>query len=236
MDIDTPPPARPVSDNTEQATPTQFTSAPQGARVYSVPISEWRQQQAEAIREIPTAKRQARTTTVEPQLKTNLDDLANVEPIGRSVDGGLRNLADLSSTLPFASQPSNSTTSGKPAPSLEIPALPKVPTVPNKWTKSSWHDYVQRFAAYLQHHHQFKRTVVAHFEAREKLAEERMRDVGWLEQAGDGFETYARDAKQDEKVREVWNLAEERHLEAVKGFEGSREQIRRIVGGGGLVD
>lgn len=230
MDIDTPPPARPdVPDATDRSTPNQPTSSEKEARIYSVPVSEWRQQQ-EATREFPHAKRQAQAS-----LKTNLDDLANVEPIARSADGGLKNLADLSSSLPFPSQPSVGT-SAKESRALQIPHLPKVPAVPHKWTKASWPEYAQRFAAYLEAHHKFMRIMLAHFEAREKVAEVRMKDRGWVEAAGDVFEAYAKDVRQDEKVIEVFAMAGERHKDAVENFETCREQIRRIVAGGGLVD
>lgn len=236
MDIDTPPPARPeIPDIIDHSTPTQTTTpTAKEPRGYSYPISEWRQQQ-EAIREHPTAKRQARKSQAEASLKVNLDELANVEPIGPSADGGLKDLADLSSSLPFPSQPSVSA-SAKEAQALQIPPLPKVPVVPHKWTKTSWPEYAQRFAAYLEGHHKFVRQILAHFEAREKVAEVRMKDRGWVEAAGDVFEAYARDVRQDEKVREVFAMAGERHKEAVENFETCREQIRRIVAGGGLVD
>lgn len=239
MDIDTPPPgARPVSNPAEQPTPTSSTKE---ARVYSVPISEWRQQQEEAQQGIPNAKRQARApSTTEAKLKTNLEDLANVEPIGRSAaeGGGLKNLADLSETLPFPSQPSSIGGSAKETSSqaLQIPALPKVPLPPAKWTKSSWSDYAARFAAYLQHHHQFNRGVLKYFEAREKVSEELMGVQGWLESSGGSFEQYVVGVEGDEGMREIWGLEGERHREAVRGFERGREQVRRIVLGGGLVD
>jgi hypothetical protein len=173
-------------------------------------------------------------------LKTNLEDLANVEPIGRSgaEGGGLKNLADLSETLPFPSQPSSIGGGGKETSSqaLQIPALPKVPLPPAKWTKSSWSDYAKRFAAYLQHHHQFNRGVLAHFEAREKVSEELMGVPGWLESNGGRFEQYVVGVEGDEGMREIWALEGERHREAVRGFGVRREQVRRIVLGGGLVD
>ena len=43
-------------------------------------------------------------------------------------------------------------------------------------------------------------------------------------------------AKEDEKVREAWNLGCERHLEAVSLFDGHRERVRNLVATGTLAE
>lgn len=45
-----------------------------------------------------------------------------------------------------------------------------------------------------------------------------------------------RGVKEDEKVREAWKLAWERHGDAIRGFEKVRDLLRKLVVGGSLVD
>ncbi|SMY23197.1 unnamed protein product [Zymoseptoria tritici ST99CH_1A5] len=243
MDIDTPPAAIPVPDT--QPTPTSTKEA----RVYSVPLSTWRQEQGIRFGSPTSKTRQQQPPPSPPTLKTNLDDLSHVEPLARDPTSGLHNLASMSATLPFASQSSSthpSVTSNEPQ-KLQVPPIPVPPTEPANWTKTTWHDYAQRFAAYLVAHHAFNRIILAHFDARERQAEARLQGgMGWLEAVGDssgggdgggglkGFKDYGRALREDEVVRETWNVAGDRHRTAVGEFEGRREQVRRLVERGAL--
>lgn len=234
MDIDTPPP-------THQ--PEQTTSSAKEPRLYSVPKSSWRekaeQQQSGGARKVSGHRKQ----NTEPQLKTNLDDLSHVEPIAQSADG-LKNLADLSSTLPFQSSaiPSRSTQVPEPQ-KLQTPPIPRVPAPPIRLTKASWHTYALSFATYLEAYHAFNKTMLAHFDAREKQAQARLFGGShWLEAIGGdtsssmGFASYWKGVQEDEKVRETWNIGCEKHLEAVQQFDELRERVRKLSLQGALND
>lgn len=239
MDIDTEPPVSSIPPNAEQETATQPTST-KGPRYVSVEPSTWRKQQ-EAEQRSPSAARHSRNAT-EPQLKTNLDDLSHVEPIAKSADG-LKNLADLSSTLPFQSSAAASTSTQSLRPQkLVTPNVPKAPQAPTKLTKQSWHVYALAFGTYLEHFHGFNKTMLAHFDTRQKQADTRMvNGTAWLEATGDptsqmGWGHYLKGVLEDEAVRTVWDLGCERHLEAVKKFQDLRERVRKLVSQGALVD
>jgi hypothetical protein len=46
--------------------------------------------------------------------------------------------------------------------------------------------------------------------------------------------SYAQAVKEDERVREHWNVGCERHGEAIKEFEAVRERVRVVSEGVGL--
>ena len=247
MDIDSTPPAQ----NDEP--PTESEKTAKEARMYAVPPSAWRQQQQPIAdgnrRTSNTAHHALHTSNGSVNLKTNLDDLANVAPLASQSasipDGsnGLKNLADLSSTLPFKSQSSSTLpTQGLEPQTLQMPALPKAPLPPQRLSKASWQAYKTEFAAYLKACHSFQNTMLQHFAARERQDQARMASgTQWLEAIGDsttagGWGKYMQGIKEDEQVRETWLMGCERRAEACKGFQGVRERIKRAVEGGGLVD
>lgn len=234
MDIDTTPP-------TQETAPTSSNEP----RLYAVPKSTWREQaeqkqQTAGARKVSSRHNRQKT---EPSMSTNLDDLSHVEPIAQSATG-LRNLADLSSTLPFqsAATPSRMTQSSEPQ-KLQTPPIPRVPIPPNRLTKVSWHTYALSFATYLEAYHAFIKTMLAHFDAREKQASARLLGgSGWLEAIGGdtssslGFASYWKGVQEDEKVRETWNIGCEKHLEAVRQFDELRERVRKLSLQGALTD
>lgn len=240
MDIDSTPPAQhqdPKPEVAEVATGKE-------PRLYSVPPSSWRQQQQGQAN---GHHRHASRSSADANLNTNLDDLSNVEPMARGANG-LKNLADLSSTLPFQSQPSAAPPTHPLEPqNLHIPPIPKAPEPPQQLTKQSWHAFTQTFGSYLKAYHAFNNTMLQHFLAREHQSQARLAaGTSWLEAAGDtsgvssggpsGFGSYLQGVREDEAVREAWSLGCERHGEACKGFEKLRERVRRLVAAGGLVD
>jgi hypothetical protein len=236
MDIDTPP------------RPEASTTMNQGKepRLYSVPPSAWRQSQGHPpqthhLRHTSSASRRAERQSADSNLKVNLDDLSQTEPFA-ATNEGLRNLADLSSTLPFNSKaaPHPPTHPLKPQ-KLELPKIPRVPEPPIKLTKAHWHDHTQRFSSYLLAWHIFNKTMLDHFLKREQEVEVlRHSGTDWLTASGDpvvgpgGFGGYAKALKEDERVREAWNLGCDQHLEAVKSFEQLRERVRHLASGGSL--
>lgn len=230
MDIDTPPPATPGRTSDVQ-------NDPPGPRQYPVPPSPWHQQQQKQ------AGQNRKASNASGKLTTNLDDLAGVEPLARSTEGGLYGLADLSSTLPFKSQASATLPDRPTAPQqLSLPPMPKAPESPAKLTKQSWHAYSQAFGAYLHAYHVFSNTILRHFDARHTTARAMLADgCGWLEATGDttgeiGFGGYLRAVKEDAQVREVWNLGFERHSDAVSAFDKVRERVRQLATAGTLID
>ncbi|KAK5126063.1 hypothetical protein LTR85_011418 [Meristemomyces frigidus] len=241
MDIDSTPPAQHHGAIPEDAEVEKGKEP----RLYSVPPSTWRQRQQQS--QANGHQRRSSRASADANLNANLDDLANVEPMAQGANG-LKNLADLSSTLPFQSQPSAALPTHPLEPQrLHIPSIPKAPEPPHQLTKQSWHAFTQAFGNYLKAYHAFNNTMIQHFAARESQAQARLSSgTSWLEATGDtsgvsgggpsGFGSYMQGVREDEKVREAWSLGCERHVEACKGFEKMRERVRRLVAAGGLVE
>lgn len=233
MDIDNTPPA------TEQSHPQQ-THADQlkEPRLVSVPPSAWRQSQQ------PHAPNSHHRTTSggssNGPLRANLNDLANVAPFNQGSDGsGLQNLGSMSESLPFPSQAANTLPTNPLKPqTLSTPVVPIPPKAPTRLSKQTWHQYAQNFGVYLSAFNAFNGAMLQHFYARDQQAAARMqKGMAWLEATGDpvaggGFAGYAREVKEDERVREIWNMGCERQADAVKEFDDVRERVRRLATAG----
>ena len=239
MDIDNTPPAQSGAG----AQPSQDQ-----ARLYNVPRSRRQEQeQKQRSRKTSNASRKPvpASAHASSSLKTNLDDLRNVEPISKSADaaGGPYNFGDLTASLPIQSQAASKILRAN---KLSMPTVPKAPAEPTKLTKASWPLYVQNFGAYVTAFHDFNKKMIEHFAAREQLNDLNFKDAPrWLEAAGDtsgllgtpiGFGTYLTFVEQDEQVREHWNVGCDLHAEAMRGFGRVRERVRKLVEGGGLAD
>lgn len=240
-------------DNTP---PTQNGAGQQAqneARLYNVPRSrrqeqEQKQQNTQRHRKTSSASRKPVPAA---NMKTNVDDLRNVEPISKSADAagtGTYNFGDMSASLPFQSQAAPNLSSKIIKPNkLNMPPVPKAPAEPTKLTKTTWPAYVQSYAAYVKAFHDFNKTMIDHFYSREQLTDSSfLKDpVKWLEAVGDtsgisgmqtGFGSYAAMVAEDEGVRELWNVGCEKHSEAIKAFGRVRERVKKLAEGGGLAD
>ena len=242
MDIDNTPPAQ----NGAGAQQSQNE-----ARLYNVPRSRRQEQEqkqhAQRHRKTSNASRKPvpASAHASSSLKTNLDDLRNVEPISKSADAaaGPYNFGDLSASLPIQSQAASKIMKAN---KLSMPPVPKAPAEPTKLTKSSWPMYVQSFGAYVTAFHDFNKAMIEHFAAREQLNDLNFKDATrWLEAAGDtsgilgvktGFGTYLAMVEEDEQVREHWNVGSDMHVLAMRAFGKVRERVRKLVEGGGLAD
>jgi hypothetical protein len=237
MDIDNTPPAT-------ESTHAQHSTADQSKepRLVSVPPSAWRQSQQ------PHASNSHHRTTSggsdHGPLRANLNDLANVAPFAQSSDGsGLQNLNSMSESLPFTSQAANTLPTNPLKPqTLSTPVVPIPPKAPTRLSKQTWHQYAQNFGVYLHAFNSFNSAMLQHFQARGQQAVMRMqKGMAWLEATGDsvaggGFGTYAREVREDERVRETWNMGCERQADAVKEFDEVRERVRRLAVAGSLVE
>ncbi|KAI5204617.1 hypothetical protein E4T38_04648 [Aureobasidium subglaciale] len=169
--------------------------------------------------------------------KVRLDDLgAAVDP---QPSQGLDGFSDISNTLPFTSKASTTIPTFTPQ-SLQMPTLPRAPSTPTKLTRSSWSTYCISFSIYLDKFDKFNSTLLAHFSRRQEKAARLVRaGVKALEavgeaSTGEGFMSYAQAIKEDERVREHWNIGSEKHGDAVREFENVRERVRVLSEGAGL--
>ncbi|KAM3425427.1 Meiotically up-regulated gene 184 protein [Cercospora zeina] len=246
MDIDTPPQA----DKTAPAahgTPSQPTTAKE-PRLYSVEPSEWRQQQSQqqTKQHRPTSsstRRAERKSAGETSFNVTLDDLRHTEPFATG-NNGLKDMTDLSSSLPFTSKASAAMPTDVPRLRrvLAKPA-PVVPEGPTRLSKTSWVAYTHSFANYLVEFHTWNKLYLEHFALFEKEAEDRMQNgLDWLQQSGDtvggmgGFGIYAHSVNDEKISREAWVEGREQHSTAIKKFERMRERVKELAESGTLTE
>ncbi|KAB8349417.1 hypothetical protein FH972_023444 [Carpinus fangiana] len=173
----------------------------------------------------------------------SLDSFRHVLP-GPSNGAGIRNMADLHSTLPFESRAASS----QPLRSPELkaaeamPKPPLAPLVPSTLTKAHWETYLAQMTDYMTKWNSFNARMVAHFQDQAvALADFSLPHAGaegggagvvdgWLGAVGEtglkkGWDSYVRQLRMDEQWRIAWSVACERHVEAVERHGGVRARL-----------
>ncbi|KAK4967023.1 hypothetical protein LTR28_003004 [Elasticomyces elasticus] len=243
MDIDSDTPSK----QSELPPLKQSVSAPaaamkETARRVSVPPSPWRQQVNDH-----TGRATSKSDTIPiPGLNITSDGPANAVPPAPVAQAGM-NLGELGTSLPSSSMPSSQAGKTFEPQTSTLPPLPKPPVPPTRLSKTSWTAYADSMSTYLTAFHAFNGSMLDHFQRRYEN-EDALLQTGtlWLGAQGEpratgdapvGFPSFCKQIKEDERVREHWNVGCERQREAVVEFDRVRERIReRVAGGVGLPD
>ncbi|KAJ8131487.1 hypothetical protein O1611_g2141 [Lasiodiplodia mahajangana] len=168
------------------------------------------------------------------EFRTTFTDFKNVEPFMDPSPSGLKSFADLKSTLPFESRPSEQIPLDiKPRPGpLEFPLYPVAPRLPPTMgvpgirpTTSSFKKYTQDFNIYMDKWETFNERVLAHFITREKQFKERRshRGINWLEEA---VPDYLTEVDQDLDVQKKYADACAEHRKRIAEFMEFRDRVR----------
>lgn len=223
MDVDAAPPA--------STTAPPSAASVQEPRVYPVDTTQLRQDD--------TGVAEAKFKRESGGFKVRLSDLGAA--VESEPSQGLEGLGGISSTLPFPSKASTTIPTKTFTPqTLQLPSLPRAPATPTKLTRTSWSEYCHMFSTYLEKFDKFNSSLLDHFSTRQagaaKLAKAGVRVLEAVGEAstGNGFMSYAQGVKEDERVREHWNVGCEKHAEAVRAFESVRERVRVLSEGAGL--
>lgn len=170
----------------------------------------------------------------------SMNDLGNVAPLSAEPAGGINNLDDLSTNLPHPSQSSsqhpNKTSDELESPKSDLPRPPKPPLPPSKLTAASWNYYLMQMTHYMSGWNAFNAKMIGHFQDRAIQNQDREKGPaggmveGWLGAVGEteqlgGWDTYVRTLEEDERVRAHWNIACEKHHEAIGRHGNLRAQI-----------
>lgn len=176
----------------------------------------------------------------------NLNDLSNIAPF-TPTGSGLNGMDDLGGDLPFESRPATSVSLDENTASsiekLDLPRPPKAPAAPldnDRLTRPVWERYCAAMNAYMKEWCAYNNKILAHFNARQEIVSSSMAD-NWFSGAGDidsngkaSVKTYCGWMGQDEKIRESWNVANERHREAMNDGAKAREIARQKAASGKL--
>jgi hypothetical protein len=126
----------------------------------------------------------------------NLGNLRNTVPFANTTGGGIENLEDFHSTLPFDSQAKQQTTTKRDIRPrvLQLPNPPKRPRAPKPTlfpgtsnpvlSRDKWNWYVSAMGAYMHEWNAFNRRMLTHFNARQEANETGLAP-GWISAVGD---------------------------------------------------
>lgn len=156
---------------------------------------------------IPKAPHQTtgkeQVTTAKSASKPSFLDLKNLEsvsPFTATSGGGINDLQDLNSTLPFDSKPANSPQAGiniRPR-DLALPKPPKPPSAPTlspaasqpgappelALARTAWDRYIAEMGTYMFEWNDFNRKMLGHFNARQAIVETGL-SPNWMKAVGD---------------------------------------------------
>jgi hypothetical protein len=233
MDLDTPPPQKSAPNRTRASSSSKESS--------SRPVP--------AIPKSPALPpRNDNATTDSSKKGFNLNAFASVEPFAPRQGQGLKDLSDLSSTLPFPSQASTETVQKsqsieKPkrhGQDLLLPVKPRPPTRPVNMTPETWRRYLADFVVYMHHYATYTAQIVAHFAEERNSLEKSLREGGaWLcadlmnGTAGgrNGLPAYKKTLERDRIVRRAWEDTIKEHEVALRAFEAVRDEVWEAFGG-----
>ncbi|GAP82454.1 hypothetical protein SAMD00023353_0100060 [Rosellinia necatrix] len=161
-------------------------------------------------------------------------DLKNVEPFVAPLPSGLKSFADLKSTLPFPSQPSEQIPLDMKPPPLHLgfPPCPVAPRLPPPMAvaglrpnKSSFRKYAQDFNSYMSRWEDFNEKILTHFQVRQNDYKLRssQRGANWLE---DVALDYLAELDQDLEVRKQYADACAEHRKRIAEFIEFRDRVK----------
>lgn len=170
----------------------------------------------------PVPPRQGNQTDKPPQ-DFNISDLKNVAPLAPNAEG-IKNLDDLTTTLPFESRPAANATRNPPPQALELPHPPKAPLQPSTLTQTSWERYLAQMRSYMFEWNSYNSRMLAHFTERQSNVG--TLDGGWMSSVGDkGYKQYMQGVEEDFRVRQHWDVSWETHRECIRGLGTVRERM-----------
>jgi hypothetical protein len=138
------------------------------------------------------------TKNSKPSVKSSLFNMKNLEtvaPFTVTNSGGINDMKDLNSTLPFDSMPAEPTSGNisiRPR-DLDLPKPPKIPAPPKfspvapgefVLPRTEWDQYSLEMGAYMYEWNNFNRKMMNHFAARQALVETGL-SPNWMRAAGD---------------------------------------------------
>lgn len=168
------------------------------------------------------------------EFRTTFSDFKNVEPFMDPIPTGLKSFADLKSTLPFESQPSEHIPSDmKPPPGpLAFPPPPVAPRLPPTMgvaglrpNTTSFRKYAQDFNIYMDKWDTFNSKVLTHFMTRQEQFKSRcsQRGANWLE---DCASDYLIEVNQDLDVQKRYAEACAEHQKRIVEYIDFRDRVK----------
>ncbi|KAK6853260.1 heat shock protein DnaJ [Apiospora arundinis] len=173
------------------------------------------------------------------EFRTTFADFKKCEPFAEAPTG-LKSFADLKSTLPFDSRPSETIPLEREQPvggSLDFPTPPVAPRLPPTMAVPSirpsvtqFRKYAQDFGNYMDKWEVFNQKVLDHFIARQEQYKLRRQGLGlaWLDsnQGGDVARIYQNEVEQDHEVRKKWAQWCDEHQSRMREYVTFRDRVK----------
>lgn len=174
------------------------------------------------------------------EFRTTFADFKKCEPFAEAAPTGLKSFADLKSTLPFDSKPSETIPLEREQPvsvSLDFPTPPVAPRLPPTMavpsirpSASQFRKYAQDFGNYMDKWEIFNQKVLDHFVARQEQYKLRRQQLGlsWLDSAhgGDAARFYQNEIEQDHEVRKKWSQWCDEHQSRMREYVAYRDRVK----------
>ncbi|KAK8106082.1 DnaJ domain-containing protein [Apiospora kogelbergensis] len=174
------------------------------------------------------------------EFRTTFADFKKCEPFAEAPPTGLKSFADLKSTLPFDSRPSETIPLEREQPvggSLDFPTPPVAPRLPPTMAVPSirpsvtqFRKYAQDFGNYMDKWEIFNQKVLDHFIARQEQYKLRRQHLGlaWLDsnQGGDNARLYQNEVEQDHEVRKKWAQWCDEHQSRMREYVTFRDRVK----------
>ena len=181
---------------------------------------------------VPSTQKSGQQQGQDGDLKATFNDFKNTAPFS-VLSTGLNDFADLKTTLPFESKASSTVpfAKGFGTNKLELPQPPKGPSppaiAPNAPRPSSdaWKAYSNQMIAYMNAWKQFNTRMLNHFAARRDEVDSM--GSNWMFAIGDkDLLKYIEGQKEDEKIREWWDVASHKHMKTMEDFAWAKKVFR----------
>lgn len=178
----------------------------------------------------------------------NMKDLKHQAPFAPNREG-LKDMNDLSTTLPFNSrvQPLQDPDRVRSSTirDLQLPKAPKAPLPPadDELTQNVWKTYAESMAVYMQSWNAFNTAMLKHFESRQTSVTHHM-FRNWITALGDGasaedfeashgedlagYGTYMTWLEDDRKCRLWWDMAFEEHRTCLQNLGKVRTKVKEM--------
>ncbi|CAG8258779.1 unnamed protein product [Penicillium olsonii] len=191
MDIDEDLPAPPNSPPVPSQVPIGRSSSGSHPDPASHPLPE---SPAKKPKPPPRTEKSTPISPPRPAL-FNLGNLRNAGPFGNTTNGGIENLADIHTTLPFDSQAKQQATTERDIQprDLKLPSPPRRPWAPTPVSisgstpiipREKWNWYVSAMGAYMHEWNVFNRRMLLHLNSRQEANETGLAR-GWISAVGD---------------------------------------------------
>lgn len=158
----------------------------------------------------------------------NMGNLRNTKPLAAGA-GGLSDVGDLRSTLPFESRPAPTKPNFEKVTQVsQMPKPPKAPTPPSKLNRTTWDLFIREMNRYMSNWSNYNNVMLSHFHARQEVQSQM--SPGWMEAQGDGdYNAYLESVAEDMKVHKFWEVACDNHLANMKTLGQVRQAMKAEI-------